>query len=239
MYRSLSTSRGAGNLFNSLSWYFLSEYSYLSTSRGAGNSTGAGGVTNSAIDIVPICLARGRKLKLVFFLPPFINTYRYLSTSRGAGNQLEHFSMVRFVSKRYSSLSTSGGDGNTYRSIPLSDSQTYRYLSTSRGAGNLKSCKPKYFSTSVQIPIYLERGRKHALGDVPYKLYRNVQIPIYLGRGRKRSNVTIESYAVEVGEYSYLSTSRGAGNGISHSKLSTSNSRVQIPIYLRRGRKLI
>ena len=112
----------------------------------------------------------------------------------------------------------------------------------------------------VQIPIYLERGRK------PYDVYfvwcqvNDVQIPIYLARGRKLISVLVRTTNRTIciapnipprgagnfqarkydkkgsHQYRYLSTSRGAGN-LLISEIFDSIFFVYLPIYLARGRK--
>ena len=134
----------------------------------------------------------------------------------------------------------------------------YISLSTSVGAGNsfpLGATKPDgWFYSSLST----SRGDVNGLVPIPCSILweSNVYLPIYLGRGRKQS---IPAYSSSNSLYSYLSTSRGAGNNtwafahwqFQYSYLSTSRGAgnaftaflaristiVVTPIYLERGRK--
>ena len=135
----------------------------------------------------------------------------------------------------------------------------YSYLSTSRGAGNSLTKSKVSPSLLIQIPIYLERGRKPVfflIREIQYALYR------YLSTSRGAGNLKatklknelsrscIATYLPREGPetyrnlyfliyrvaYSYLSTSRGAGN-LLISEIFDSIFFVYLPIYLARGRK--
>ena len=162
-------------------------YRYLSTSQGAGNGTPATR-GRSHIDNVQltIYLARGRKhIPLKDFLSVFIqiapyspregpetqgscksrqkpnHLYSSLSTSRGAGNKISL--ITSYFSAWYSYLSTSRGAGNEGFDTALNPITAYSSLSTSRGAGNkVEVVSTTLASATVQIPIYLERGRKRS-----------------------------------------------------------------------------
>ena len=133
MYRSLSTSRGAGNLFNHprVKFSSIDAYSSLSTSRGAGN-----------VWIRPCTMTASR-----------IETY--LPCEGPETHHKEKPSL--FQQGIYSSLSTSRGAGNNSNNCYFGKSIfMYSYLSTSRGDGNMKS-SPSFASNFFSIDTYLPR----------------------------------------------------------------------------------
>ena len=138
-------------------------YRYLSTSQGAGNGTPATR-GRSHIDNVQltIYLARGRKhIPLKDFLSVFIQIAPY-SPREGPETQGSCKSRQK-PNHLYSSLSTSRGAGNEGFDTALNPITAYSSLSTSRGAGNkVEVVSTTLASATVQIPIYLERGRKRS-----------------------------------------------------------------------------
>ena len=137
--------------------------------------------------------------------------YRYLSTSRGAGNPSASGALM-VVMFEYRYLSTSRGVGNVFPFIFPFPIKQYSSLSTSRGAVN-------------------------GFFDMMMSSFYFVQLPIYLERGRKRIHGRNNSIIVVNNQYSSLSTSRGAGNSTGAGGVINS-AIVQFPIYLERGRKL-
>ena len=110
---------------------------------------------------LPIYLERGRKLQTYYCTVRLTEKYRYLSTSRGAGNFPVSSNTSLAIIPMYRPLSTSGEAGNRNPlSYPLDQGKLYSSLSTSKGAGNSPSGSVVKVGFSVQIPIYLERGRK-------------------------------------------------------------------------------
>ena len=112
LYRSLSTSRGAGNSVGtgSVNWNRIM-YSSLSTSRGAGNCPPREDCCSS---FFVYQLREGSETSSSVTLLSVTVRYSYLSTSRGAENILiaPQKSFMVFL---YSSLSASGGAENKYR----------------------------------------------------------------------------------------------------------------------------
>ena len=85
----------------------------------------------------------------------------------------------------------------------------YRYLSTSRGAGNRLATYPTNCTVSVQIPIYLERGRKHFFPQSKKRVI--ARIDTYLPREGPETCLLPIRFGRPY-RYRSLSTSRGAGN---------------------------
>ena len=112
LYKNLSTSRGAGNA-NQISRRFIrSVYRYLSTSRGAGNI-------------------------IITASPNVLFLYRYLPTSRGAGNDFSV--VVKFVIFGIDTYLPREGPETAIRIAVIMKIFLYSSLSTSGGVGNSKS----------------------------------------------------------------------------------------------------
>ena len=136
----------------------------------------------------------------------------------------------------------------------------YRYLSTSRGAGNLLVIIFILLYLYVQLPIYLARGRKrinvtpvikedfridpYLPREGPETMFRSTKFQIksriatYLPREGPET-LPKSPLGLQKHSYSYLSTSRGAGNMTSWGIQVPLSLSVQLPIYLARGRKRI
>ena len=162
--------------------------------------------------------------------------YSYLSTSRGAGNNNIICSALAFKKSTYSSLSTSRGAGNSACSP-----QTTRRIK------------------SVQLPINLERGRKHWSGRKPAKANAPC-IDTYLPREGSETEelrvlqlvdqLRIATYQPREGPktlrlyqhpcfllFVYLPIYIGRGRKLTFQLLFRQACQVQIPINLGRGRK--
>ena len=209
-------------------------YRYLSTSRGAGNET---------------------KFPLLSF-----SMYRYLSTLRGAGNI--ELLPAKLAELEYSYLSTSREVGNsltcTITRLPSWNCvQIPIYLARGR---KRFSFHLSVSNQTVQLPIYLARGRKQvSLATLFFE--KMFSIATYLPREGPETNAILQDH-LHTRTYRYLSTSRGAGNIVKRNESTfklqciapylpregpepnilprlcqEANTRVQLPIYLERGRK--
>ena len=171
----------------------------------------------------------------VYCLVDLICVYSSLSTSRGVGNVYPSFSCIWNL-KMYSPsihlgrgrklfldlvavkpstsikfcLTLKGSETNRIPVGNLFHHDQYRIIFTSVGAGNNLASKFVLRAKPVQLPIYLERGRKQRhvtifVESVPLT-YR------YLSTSRGAGNVILQIVVNKSLSYSYLSTSRGAGN---------------------------
>ena len=157
---------------------------------------------------IPMYLERGRKLFVN--IPVLFKLFSIAPYQPREGPETIAFSSNLSQSSLYSYLSTSRGAGNILAfSLFLTWSKWYRYLSTSAGAGNGNLVGQGSLVKYVQLPIYLERGRKLTLRARWCCVNKEVYLPIFLARGREpipKINL------IEVVLYSSLSALRGAGN---------------------------
>ena len=136
--------------------------------------------------------------------------YRYLSTSRGDGNEITKVE-PNFSSRECIDTYLPREGTETFGLISLWNHwfNWYRYLSTSRGDGNCTNTQHCVFHNFVQIPIYLERGRKLFSFTRSIRVFIQVYLPIHLERGRKHAPTFLHDFSILL--YSSLSTSRGDG----------------------------
>ena len=151
---------------------------------------------------------------------------RYLSPSIGAGNNSHKGSTSKKIFGIATYLPREGPE--TLRLCRFRHKlYLYRYLSTSRGAGN--SCVYRNSTSDVVRPMYsqlLPREGPETGFQCPNDKHGDyVQIPIYLERGRKhtKSHLVRPFFCFL---YRYLSTSRGAGNFSLNFPISISQLRI-------------
>ena len=154
--------------------------------------------------------------------------YSYLSTSRGDGNLVPQTRGSPICLSIDTYLPREGPE-TFYQMYLCHQCCSYSYLSASRGDGN-----PLDFCSTVdsfRIDTYqpregLETIRIKVLPPKKFLVY----LPIYLERGRKRAS----NYVYRLLLYSYLSTSRGAGNCGVYSECSAHEIWSGIRTYLPR-----
>ena len=158
-------------------------YRYLSTSREAGNSLALFTLYLLCVQL-PIYLARGRKL--VVFNPTSLHRAGISPYLSREGPETGSAQSSCSIGHSYSPLSPSRGAGNRKINALNKFKHKYIHLSPSRGAGNLfVHAAFSICSVFVQIPIYLERGRKQEI---------------------------VSDFHLWVWQYRLLFTLRGAGN---------------------------
>ena len=145
--------------------------------------------------------------------PTWLFTYRYLSTSREAGN-----TKVRLLSCKYLLITVQlpiylARVRKTKVKLAFRIQVQFRIVTylPREGTETQLDSSHCHFLHLVQIPIYLERGRKPIRLNCELRLVSSVQIPMNLERGRKQTSLTTR-HTLQMIWYSYLSTSRGDGN---------------------------
>ena len=189
VYRYLTTSRGAGNLIPiyCIFTFFLCVYLPIYLSRGRKRFTYC--TTNKCYDSISTYLPReGPETFLEIRRQCSHPSYSYLSTSGGVGNvQVRQLKVL--VQLMYSYLSTSRGAGNKNSALFVNATAVYPPISLERGR---KQVALKVLVQSViRIALYLPREGPETLLAIFAKILQLVQIPIYLERGRKRRAIIL------------------------------------------------
>ena len=124
------------------------------------------------------------------------------------------------------------------RPLAVKPSTSIKFCLTLKGPETIFSYKSNPLLSITCIDTYLPREGTETNTSQSFGRQGKVQLSVYLARGRK---LAFFKHSIQrQSAYRYLSTSRGAGNHHSTSSISNNGllNTVQLPIYLKRGRKL-